>query len=199
MGNPLYRWYNMNGGIWPPCTCVRRQFLGRLHPTGANPKTAYLLIIFYTHDSIAYVLWRLWLDGTKPLRESMLTYYHMCYVAFTFIHMHSQHSPHHPEANELIAIALKIHCISRNMNANWAKLRLSIYQHHWGFLYWHGEILPLLRCQRVDPHDDVIKWKPFPRYWLFARGIHRLPVNSPHKGQWRGALMFSLIYGWTNG
>ena len=22
------------------------------------------------------------------------------------------------------------------------------------------------------------------------------PVNSPHKGQWRGALMFSLIYAW---
>ena len=42
-------------------------------------------------------------------------------------------------------------------------------------------------------HDDVIKWKYFPRYWPFARGIHRSPVNSPHKGQWRGALMFTLI------
>ena len=42
-------------------------------------------------------------------------------------------------------------------------------------------------------HDDVIKWKQFPRYWPFVRGIHRGPVNSPHKGQWRGALMFSLI------
>ena len=35
-------------------------------------------------------------------------------------------------------------------------------------------------------HDDVIKWKHFPRYWLFVRGIHRPPVNSPHKGQWHG-------------
>ena len=42
-------------------------------------------------------------------------------------------------------------------------------------------------------HDDVIKWKHFPRYWPFVRGIHRSPVNSPHKGQWRGALMFSLM------
>ena len=25
------------------------------------------------------------------------------------------------------------------------------------------------------------------------------PVNSPHKGQWRGALMFSLICAWTEG
>ena len=43
-------------------------------------------------------------------------------------------------------------------------------------------------------HDDVIKWKHFPRNWPFVRGNHRSPVNSPHKGQWRRALMFSLIY-----
>ena len=42
-------------------------------------------------------------------------------------------------------------------------------------------------------HDDVIKWKHFPRCWPFVRGIHRSPVNSPHIGQWCGALMFSLI------
>ena len=47
-------------------------------------------------------------------------------------------------------------------------------------------------------HDDVIKWKYFQRYWPFVRGIHRSPVNSPHKGQWRGALMFSLICAWIN-
>ena len=52
---------------------------------------------------------------------------------------------------------------------------------------------------RVCKHDDVIKWKHFPRYWPFVRGIHRSPVNSPHKGQWRGALMCSLIYVWING
>ena len=48
-------------------------------------------------------------------------------------------------------------------------------------------------------HDDVIKWKHFPRYWPCVRGIHRSPVNSPHKGQWRGALMFTLIWDWANG
>ena len=48
-------------------------------------------------------------------------------------------------------------------------------------------------------HDDVIKWKNFPRYWPFVRGIHRPPGNSPHKGQWLGALMFSLICAWING
>ena len=48
----------------------------------------------------------------------------------------------------------------------------------------------LLHWYCGNHHDDVIKWKHFPRYWPFVRGIHRSPVNSPHKGQWRGALMF---------
>ena len=62
------------------------------------------------------------------------------------------------------------------------------------------------RDEQTDPgpgitkwHDDVIKWKYFPRYWPFVRGIHRSPVNSPHKGQWRGALVFSFICAWING
>ena len=33
----------------------------------------------------------------------------------------------------------------------------------------------------------------------FVRRIRRPPVNSPHKGQWRGALMFSFICVWING
>ena len=36
------------------------------------------------------------------------------------------------------------------------------------------------------------------RYWSFVRGIHRSPVDSPHKGQWRGASLFSLICAWAN-
>ena len=48
-------------------------------------------------------------------------------------------------------------------------------------------------------HDDVNKWKHFPRSCPFVRGIHRSPVNSPQKGQWRGALMVSLICAWISG
>ena len=44
-------------------------------------------------------------------------------------------------------------------------------------------------------HDDVIKWKHFPRYWPFVRS----PVSSPHKRQWRGALVFFFICVWMNG
>ena len=48
-------------------------------------------------------------------------------------------------------------------------------------------------------HDDVIKWKHFPRYCSVVRGIHRWPVNSPLNVHWRGAFMFSLICTWING
>ena len=50
----------------------------------------------------------------------------------------------------------------------------------------------------VFSHDDVIKWKHFPRHLPFVRGIHLSPVNSPRKGQWRRAMMFSLICVWIN-
>ena len=83
-------------------------------------------------------------------------------------------------------------------------LQWSRYRYHrtsWCILY----ILWYIVCERlccILYHDDVIKWKHFPRYWPFVRGIHRWPVNSPHKGQWRRALMFPLscfrIYEWAN-
>ena len=64
---------------------------------------------------------------------------------------------------------------------------LSFFLNHWHYSHF----------SRTE-HDDVIKWNRFPRYWPFVRGIQRSPVDSPHKGQWRGALMFSLIRAWTN-
>ena len=78
------------------------------------------------------------------------------------------------------------------------------------FLHWNEDVVILAKCSTLaakeivtlttsSTHDDVIKWKHFPRNWPFVRGIHRSLVNSSHKGQWRGALMFSLICVWING
>ena len=62
------------------------------------------------------------------------------------------------------------------------------------------KLLPVLTSRHLSHHDDVIKCKHFPpRNWPFVRRIHRYPVNSPHKGQWREALMLSLICVWING
>ena len=51
---------------------------------------------------------------------------------------------------------------------------------------------------------DLNPWRrhqlgTFPCYWTFVRGIHRSPMNSPHEGQWRVALMLSFICAWING
>ena len=61
------------------------------------------------------------------------------------------------------------------------------------FFFWsstnHTRVLPEISTRMIPPlHDDVIKWKHFLRYWPFVRRI-----QFPHKGQWRGALMFTLI------
>ena len=80
----------------------------------------------------------------------------------------------------------------------WANVQLNIiptdlqFYHGCAIHFWYAFTYDVdWICGNM--HDDVIKWKHFPRYWPFVRGIHRSPVNSPHKGQWRGALKFSLI------
>ena len=63
---------------------------------------------------------------------------------------------------------------------------------NWWVKWWY-----LTTKQKVIArHDDVMKWKHFPCYWLFVRW-YRSALHSPHKGQWFGALMFSLIFAWT--
>ena len=56
----------------------------------------------------------------------------------------------------------------------------------------------VINCSATPPDDDVIKWKHF-ALLPFALRIHRSPVNSAHKGQWCGALVFSLTCAWING
>ena len=48
--------------------------------------------------------------------------------------------------------------------------------------------LPVQQLGQVDNKRNT----KAPHNWFFVRGIHRSRVNSPHKGQWRRALMFSL-------
>ena len=97
-----------------------------------------------------------------------------------------------------LAIWAKWNIIVTIVIKNWTAISSFISDLHTKLRRISGSVSGLA----TDPHDDVIKWKHFPRYWPFLRGIHRSPVNSPHKGQWRGALMFSLICarinGWVN-
>ena len=55
----------------------------------------------------------------------------------------------------------------------------------------------------VSASPDISWWRHqmeiFSALLAICAGNSPVPVNSPHKGQWRGALMFSLICVWTNG
>ena len=61
------------------------------------------------------------------------------------------------------------------------------------FRYTYISILVYKYCVSECFYNDVTKWKHFPRYWPFVRGIHRSPVDSLHKGQRHRVVIFSLL------
>ena len=94
------------------------------------------------------------------------------------------------------------------LNWGWLLIRMSygnvIMSSGWDTLPFlsHPDEIVVVR-EELSPkgscHNDVTKWKHLPRCWPFVSEIRRSSVNSPHKGKWRGALMFSLICARTNG
>ena len=59
-----------------------------------------------------------------------------------------------------------------------------------------------LKSQIFEKKMGVAWWRhqmeTFSALLALCAGNSPVPVNSPHKGQWRGALMFSFIYAWIN-
>ena len=81
--------------------------------------------------------------------------------------------------------------VPSSANANWTT-----------FIYCKITTPPhWLQCfpdKEYDLHDIYMTMETSSNGNMFCvagsmRGIHRSPVNSPQKGQWRGALMFPLI------
>ena len=74
-----------------------------------------------------------------------------------------------------------------------------IHSYAWGVVPWYNEItLGVLISRSWWRHQ----METFSALLAFCAGNSPTPVNSPHKGQWRGALMFTLICarinGWVN-
>ena len=85
-------------------------------------------------------------------------------------------------STELCRVKTALRCISNNKHGFPYRITTKLFTGH---------------CSGKK-HEDVIKCIHFPCYRPFVRGSHQSPVNSQHKGQWRGALMFSLICSWIN-
>ena len=83
-----------------------------------------------------------------------------------------------------------------NIKHSWVNLGLDCYT---VIVWWHMDSICLTSSL-------VIVWftwwrhqmEPFSALLALWAGNSPVPVNSPHKGQWRGALMFSLICAWVN-
>ena len=65
----------------------------------------------------------------------------------------------------------------------------------WCFCWWSTWLWLALYCVWWSRH--AAPWRHqmeiFSALLVLCAGIHRSPVNSPHKGQWRGASMFSYL------
>ena len=119
------------------------------------------------------------------------------YIHIYYIYTHYIYHAYQPVGwYSLLCMRLQYNFIAFNMPVSYQSIT---YEWYAPGLYCIVFSVSRAKWSETRPHDDVIKWKHFPRYWPFVREIHRSPVNSPHKGQWRGALMFSLICVWING
>ena len=90
---------------------------------------------------------------------------------------------------------------ARSLRISWFKTTIQIAQ----VLEWMWIMRQSATKDRwlMDVHPKVfaVPWwrhqmETFSALLAICAGNHRSPVNSPHKGQWRGALMFSLICVW---
>ena len=61
------------------------------------------------------------------------------------------------------------------------------------------DIITTLAFQNVCAAETALPSETFSALLALCAWNSPSPVNSPHKGQLRGALMFSLICAWTNG
>ena len=59
-----------------------------------------------------------------------------------------------------------------------------------------GDVRSQVTCGNDIINYDIIKWKQFPRYYPFVRGIHWPPVDFPYKGTVTQTFDVSLLLIW---
>ena len=133
----------------------------------------------------------------KTLWDIALSFRNMSYDICSWVLTRSCHVEVHNSFPKLLTLDVKLNYVVSYWNqCKTRKLWLGLYR------IVHGSEITAFKesfAFKNNLQDDVLKRKHFPRYWPFVRGIHRSPVNSPHKVQWSVALMFSLICAYING
>ena len=88
---------------------------------------------------------------------------------------------------DIYAVYFVIRCVNcpyvcmHSMGASWYELMTLI-----NTMFAEIHLIAVLMYDDIThatPMMTSSKWKHFPRYWPYVRGIHRSPVNSLQKGQ----------------
>ena len=160
----------------------------------------YHIISWLIDTEIIYSISSFWNWGTDEVRQTNLNIEHSITINIrvksTSTMRHQNHKSCTYYGASLLIDGLVLDC------SNPSTLAIELPQPYTKSSRLDWMCLTTVTYEKNEMHDDVIKWKLAPLYWSFVRGIHRSPVNSPHKGQWRVALIFSLICarinGWAN-
>ena len=75
------------------------------------------------------------------------------------------------------------------------QLNISVHETMWCVADSNEHVIPTKLCPRISIRS--LKGNIFSRYWPLASGIHRPPEVGGHS-QWRGALVFSMMFAWAN-
>ena len=110
---------------------------------------------------------------------------------------------------ETVSMSWHYHCLDQNLVTRWygmiSKLFGSLLRvsksFEWCPYRWYQTNSSAWHTILAISHEWWTwlrhQMETFPRYWPFFLG--KPPMDSPHKGQWCGALMCSLICDCTNG
>ena len=139
------------------------------------------------------------LDGAKPLSESMLdivnwTLRNKLQWAFNWnSNILIQENALETVVCEMASILSRPQCVQLKVINKPA------------FVVWKYQILGCNETENefiLVQHAAVAWWRhqmeTFSALLALCAGNSPVQVTSPHKGQWRGALMFSLVYAWIN-
>ena len=152
----------------------------------APPSTAYMHQWFWS-ALVQIMACRLF--GAKPLSKPMLGYCQLAIRSSVKCYSNSNSFIRESASENIVCKMAAI--LSRG---SWVKHQSAVNPTSTGPLMYNTPTW-FPSCMMMY----VIKWKHFPCCWPFVRGIQQSPVNSAHKGQCHGALMFSLICSWING
>ena len=143
--------------------------------------------------SVQIMAWRR--PGDKPLSEAMMVSLltHICVTRPQWVNLVNRYEERRKHTRWCVYFVLLDRALIRHILPAMPILMWPVHQMEWSFMTYTRKVLNWNFC------DHILGNTLFSTFMNLLCECYRSPVNSPHKSQWRGALMFSLICTWMNG